>query len=366
MNRKYLLLGLVAILAVGLAWVGRSLYRARSNRVTIDVYSTQLSTVVNQLKRQTRETILVGKGLESKVTLTARNQPLDEVLDTLTRQAGANWSKWHAVHGSQRALTQLETALRDGAKIEEVGWTNIAPQDIPGVPDWHPSPGGTFQASAVGPATGEASVTRRKPVTIRLDSNDLKDENVEAAVREQLKAAGVEVSANSQPGTISGRSTVDVDVQAARSGSDAVGNAGAPRNRIRMVTRSRDGTGKVIEEVWSPERVVLEQRLQSRLGDQAFPDPSDAVAREIAGKVKGQWTTLYVLRPSPGGLPFAGKRMRQLHTVSGGDTNAVPGEPPPPPDIESAVRRAEAERFTRLTPEQRVERAREKRAMHTP
>jgi len=358
MNKKYLSLGLVVVLAVGLAWVGRSIYRARNNRVTIDVYSAPLASVIKQLERQTRETILVGKGIESKVTVTARNQPLDEVLDQLTRQAGAHWSKWHAVHGSQRALTQLETALRDGAKIEEVGWTNIAPQDIPGVPDWHPSPGGTFQASAVSPATGEAAVTRRKPVAIRLDSNDIKDGNIEAAVREQLKAAGVDESTNFQAGAISGRSTMDVDVQATP--------AGAPRNRIRMVTRSRDGTGKVIEEVWSPERVVLEQRLQSRLGDQAFPDPSDAVARAIAGKVKGQWTTLYVLRPSPGGLPFAEKRMRQLHTVSGGDTNAVPGEPPPPPDIESAVRRAEAERYTRLTPEQRVERAREKRAIHTP
>jgi len=46
-------------------------------------------------------------------------------------------------------------------------------------------------------------------------------------------------------------------------------------------------------------------------------------------------------------------------------TNSVAGEPPPMPDIESAVKRAEAENYTRLTPEQRVQRAREKQAAKT-
>jgi hypothetical protein len=86
------------------------------------------------------------------------------------------------------------------------------------------------------------------------------------------------------------------------------------------------------------------------------------VAREVAKKVKGSLTTLYVLNKSPGGFPFAGRMMRQIHMESGGGTNAAPGQLPPLPDIEGAVRRAEAENYTRLTPEQRVQRAREKQA----
>jgi hypothetical protein len=129
-----------------------------------------------------------------------------------------------------------------------------------------------------------------------------------------------------------------------------------------MVTRSRDGSGEVTEEIWCPEHVVLEQRLQPKLGDQAYPDASEAVAREISEKVKGNLTTLYVMRKSPGGFPFAGRTMRRIHGGSFGGTNSVAEEPPPLPDIESAVKRAEAENYTQLTPEQRVQRAREKQA----
>ena len=58
---------------------------------------------------------------------------------------------------------------------------------------------------------------------------------------------------------------------------------------------------------------------------------------------------------------MAGRMMRKIHGGAPGDTNA-PGEVPPLPDIESVVKRHEAENFTKLTPEQRVDRAREKQA----
>src|SRR5688572_22132752 len=121
MNKRYLLGIVVILLIAGVAWIGRSVYRARNNLVTLDVYNAPLASVIKQLERQTREPILVGKGVEAKVTLAVKNLPLDEALDQLARQIGANWSKWHAVHGSDRALSQLATALRDRQKIEEVG-----------------------------------------------------------------------------------------------------------------------------------------------------------------------------------------------------------------------------------------------------
>ena len=362
MNNKYLLFGVTVLVLAGAAWAGRAIYRAKKNIVTLDVYNAPLASVIKQLERQTRETILAGKGLDAKVTLAVKNVPLDEALDQLARSAGANWSKWYAVHGSERALTQLETALRDRAKIEDAGWTNIAPYDIAGGPEWHSGPGGLPEAS--GNVKSGVVVTKRKPVMIRLDSKDVKDGNVEAAIREQLKAAGADEATIAQAVAAAPQTTVDVDmdVQAGGGGSNVVVKTRAPQDRIRMVTRTRDGSGGVVEEIWTPERVVLEQRLLSKLGDQSYPDASETVAREVADKVRGNLTTLYVLRGSPGGFPFAGRRMRAIHDGSDGGTNAVPGEPPPLLDIESAVRRAEAENYTRLTPEQRVERAREKKA----
>lgn len=368
MNKKYVLVGMTVLLAVGAVWVGRAVYRTRNNIVTIDVYNAPLATVIEQLERQTRETILVGKDLEAKVTLSAKNLPLDEVLDLLGRQAGANWSKWHAVHESDHALNQLETALRDRTKIEEAGWTNLAPQNFPGDPAGQASAGGLADASADGPAPGgqrEVVVTRGKPMMIRLDSKDIKDGNVEAAVREKLKAAGADEAVIAQAGGAVRQATMDVDVQATGGGSNVMVKAGGPggsQNRMRIITRSRDGNGQVTEEIWSPEHLVLEQRLLPKLGDQTYQDASEAVAREVSDKVKGSLTTLYVLNKSPGGFPFAGKMMRLIHQGSGAATNAVAGEPPPMPDIEGVVRRAEAENYTRLTPEQRVQRAREKQA----
>lgn len=361
MNKKYLFLGMAIVAAAGLAWVGRAVYRARQNLVTLDVYNAPLATVIKQLERQTRETILAGKDLEAKVTLAVKKMPLDQVLDRLGQQVGANWSKWHAVHGSERALNQLEVALCDRSTVRAVGWTNLAPQDFPAGP-------GLDGMTAGGPAAGgkrEMVVTRGKPVMIRLDSKDIKGGEVEAAVREQLKASGADEATIAQAGAALRRATVDVDVQATGGGSNVMVKAGGPPHRVRMVTRTRDGKGQVTEEIWSPEHIVLEERLHSKLGDSTYQDASETVAREVAKRVKARLTTLYVLNKSPGGFPFAGRMMRQIHMESGGGTNAAPGELPALPDIEGVVRRAEAENYTRLTPEQRVQRAREKQAAST-
>jgi hypothetical protein len=61
---------------------------------------------------------------------------------------------------------------------------------------------------------------------------------------------------------------------------------------------------------------------------------------------------------------MAGRMMRKIHSGGMAGTNA-PGEAPALPDIESLVKRHEAENFTKLTPEQRVQRAREKQAAKT-
>lgn len=364
MKMKYFLVGMILALAVAAAWIGRAVYRAQHNLVTLDVYSAPLASVIHQMERQTREKIVAPKGFDSKVTLTVKNLPLEEALDQLGQQVGANWSKWHAVYESARALGKLEAALRDRATIEEAGWTNIAPQFQPGRDGlWvsGKSPDGMITSDVDVQATPGA-----KPRIIRLNKGDIKDGNIEAAVREQLKAAGVEESVVNQGGAAARQATLDVDVQApGGSGSNVVMKAGGHRPMIRMVTRTRDGNGAMTEEIWSPEHVVLEERLRPKLGDGDFAEASEAVAQQIAERVKGSLTTLYVLRAAPGGLPFGGSIVRRIRQGSVGDTNAIPGQPPPLPDIEAAVRRAEAENYTRLTPEQRVQRAREKQAAKT-
>jgi hypothetical protein len=360
MNKKLFLLGIAALVAAGVMWSGRAIYRAYYNLVTIDVYNAPLAAVIKQMERQTRETILVGKGLEVKVTLAVKNLPLDEALNRLGQQAGANWSRWHAVHGSERALNQLEAALRDRAKIEEAGWTNIAPRDFPGGFRAPPGVGSGSSGNAQEFGGGATVVGKNgKPVTIHLSPDEVKDGDVEAAMREKLKAAGVDEATLGRSGSAMQQNSMEVQTTG---GSDVASKAGQSQPRIRMVSRGRGPDGEMIEETWSPEHVVLDQRLQPKLGDEKYEDASEAVAREISEKVKGDLTTLYVLRKSPGGFPFGGRMTRQVHSGPPNGTNATAGTPPPMPDIESAVKRAEAENYVRLTPEQRVQLAREKKA----
>ena len=215
------------------------------------------------------------------------------------------------------------------------------------------------------------TVSGRKPVMIKLDSGDIKGGDVQAAIREKMKAAGMDEAAIAKATAAMMEQTmdVDVDVKAPSAGtSDVLFKAGDSHSqpKIRMVTRTRDGSGKMFEEIWSPEHLVLEQKLFGKLGDGSYSDPGETAAREVAKKVKGDLTTLYVLSSGPGGFPFAGKMMRQIHAGGGGGgTNDTKGPLPPLPDLEAVVRRHEAENYTRLTPEQRVERAREKRAAKT-
>jgi hypothetical protein len=383
MSKKYIFLGAALVLALSLTWAGRAVYRAHFNLVTLDAYNAPLAFVIKQMERQTRETILAGKGLDAKVTLKVKNMPLDEALDKLGQQTGAMWSKWHAVHGSGRALNQLEAALSERSKIEDAGWTNIAPQEPAGGPSWEgadvPAGAGTVTREITS-AGGGVSVSGRKPVMIKLNPDDVKGGDVQAAIREKLRAAGVDEATIAKAGAAMKEQTMDVDVQAGPGGGAAAvddtvsngnviikkgGPGGDASPRIRMVTRSRDANGQVTTEVWSPEHVVLEQKLRPKLGDRNYQEASEKVAQEVCDKVKGDLTTLYVLRGSPGGFPMAGRMMRKIHSGTPMGTNGGPGEVPPMPDIESVVKRHEAENYTKLTPEQRVQRAREKQTAKT-
>ena len=113
-------------------------------------------------------------------------------------------------------------------------------------------------------------------------------------------------------------------------------------------------------EMWSLEELVLESMLRPRLGgDGAAQDPAataDAAA-ETARKVHGRLTTYLAFRKSSMGVGFG---MRTSARPEWCQSTSVRG--PNPPGFGHAIGAGpnSNERFARLTPEQRVQRARER------
>ncbi len=142
-----------------------------------------------------------------------------------------------------------------------------------------------------------------------------------------------------------------------------------------MVRRGPDGSvvfqggpdGPV--EVWSPEELVMEARLRPRLGDDgATPDrgATAAAAAETARKVKGRWTTYLAFRKSSLGARFGiapRPRPGLSQPISKRGEKSVSPAGEPPRGLGQAARGPWLnlnDRFSRLTPEERVQRVRER------
>lgn len=106
-----------------------------------------------------------------------------------------------------------------------------------------------------------------------------------------------------------------------------------------MVTDNASGE----MEVWSAEELVMESALNDRLGGEHYEDATTAAAAEVARKVKGKWTTYLAFRKSIMGVGF--------------------GAPPTGRPSLDPAKHNPNDRFTRLTPEQRVERARNRQGL---
>lgn len=105
-------------------------------------------------------------------------------------------------------------------------------------------------------------------------------------------------------------------------------------------------------EAWSPEELLAESSLSSRIGAGDSLTPTAATAAQAARKVNGRWTTFLAFSKSEMGVGFR-----------------MPPTPPPPgpnqPVFGQAMRLPDPnERFENLTPEQRVEQARQRRNFH--
>jgi hypothetical protein len=318
MKTKYFLLGLGALLIAGGIWTVRVAWRVHRQLVTLDVRNAPLAQVLRKIEWQTWKKIRAENSLDARITLHVTDKPLQYVLDRLAEQAGARWSTVYAVYQSAPALKALETALQSDGKLEPVGWTKIAPK-MPGFGEPDAGDPGPFFRSGVNPGgAGPAS--------------DPGSQSFDALPGKRMTPAG-------GPPPLMGNSPNEEPPPM------------MPRGGRMMFRRNLDSGGVMISqdangqtEMWSPEELVMESVLGARLGTEANPEPSSKAAAETARKVNGKWTSYVALRKSIMGVGFVG------HT---------PGRPGSDP-----LKHEPNDRFARLTPEQRVQRERERRGMN--
>jgi len=134
-----------------------------------------------------------------------------------------------------------------------------------------------------------------------------------------------------------------------RRGPDA-GPPGPPAGPRGGMMFRRSGNGSMViqngngqTESWSPEELVMESALHPRLGGDPIEEATPAAAAEAASKIKGHWTTFLAFRKSMMGMGI--------------------GRVPSPDKGPGQFKHDPNERFARLTPEQRVQRARERTKM---
>ncbi len=284
MKTKYVLLGIGLLLAAATLCAGRVVWRVKRQLVTLDVRNAPLAEVLRKVEWQTWKKIRAEKSLNARITLHVRNKPLSYVLDRIGEQAGARWSTIYAVYDSSRAVKSLDTVLRDDGKFESAGWTKVAPKPPP------------------------------------LD---------------EMPPGGAMDFAGPKPGP---------------SGPGAMGGG------RRMMVMRRGPNGPVVfsggadgqMEIWSPEELVMETPLSTRLKSASEEAAATAKgAAETARKVNGCWATFIAFQKSAMGVGFR----LPPHGPNGPGGPDRPGFNP--------MNHNPNDRFARLTPEQRVERARQ-------
>jgi len=300
MKTRYLLFGIVALLAAGTIWGGRAAWRIHHQLVTLDVRNMPLAEALKKVERQTWKRIRAENDLDTRITLHVKNKPLSYVLDRLGEQAGARWSTLYAVYKSPAAVMALDTSLRGDSKIESAGWTKVAP--IAPAMDEMPSETADQIVRAAGAASGPLPAGARRMMVMQRGS-------------------------------------------------------GGPV----MMTGGPDGK----MEMWSPEELVIETPLSTRLAVQDLA-PTAKSAADSAKKVNGKWTTFLAFRKSPMGIgfrlpPVGGPgRLRPGESGGPGGPTTVRGPNGPDKPGFDPMKHNPNDRFARLTPEQRVQRARDR------
>lgn len=121
------------------------------------------------------------------------------------------------------------------------------------------------------------------------------------------------------------------------------------------VTFSSGGDGKT--EMWSAEELVMETPLSTRFSEQDLAATSQSAA-DSAKKINGKWTTFLAFRKSSMGIGFRLPPPGGPGGPNGPRGPFGPGGPEKP--AFDPMKHNPNDRFARLTPEQRVQRARER------
>jgi len=147
----------------------------------------------------------------------------------------------------------------------------------------------------------------------------------------------------------------------------ASGGAGFSGGK-RMMMMKRGPNGPVMftggsdgqMEMWSPEELVMESPLSTRIGEQDIPATAQSAA-DAAKKVQGKWTTFFAFRKSAMGVGSRPPSVAGPGGLGGPKAFQGPGGPhgPDKPGFDP-MNHNPNDRYARLTPEQRVERARER------
>ena len=341
---------MVAVVALGGAWFGRAAWRAHRNLVTLHVRNVPLAQVIRKIERQTWERIALDKRLDSLITMNVKNKPLSVVLDRIAQQCGGRWTTVYAVYDSKRALPKLEAALFGNQKLEEAGWKLIAPVGLEG----EGSPmGGIIAGGSPVIMSNSAVANTSGGAGVFLKNGKVPDKDL-------------------PPGAVVTTEDAVVRSNGAREGrppgaTQFSGKGGAP---VMITMRRRgDGSGGVEQEAWSPEELVIEERLNPRLGDGFSVSPTIEGASYTAKQVKGSWKTYYALKKSlvpmnlpmmggSGGRPFGGIEITKGRGTN--DSKMARHGAPSSEELAQALQQQRLEDLARLTPEQRVLRSRER------
>lgn len=312
--------GIVIAVAVTLAgfWFGRLAWRAHRNLVTLNARNMPLADVVRSLERQTWEKIKYDKHLNARITLNVKDAPLDSVLDLVADRAGARWQKTFAVGAGSGSLSKLESVLAGETKLDDAGWTNVAPPMARMPPE-------DVIGGGPAPEIGGPGPDQMPPGGGRI-------------VRRFVRPGG--------PGGDGGFGHAE-----GAGGGGFAGPAGG-----QTITVMPDGT----TDQWSSERIVLETDLLARLGANVPSEATRETAKHLASTVHGRSQLYYDLAPDPFGMggpgPGAGLRM------AGGGPHMRGGGPGPGGDIVASITQAQRQRRLRelsRSPEEQVERARQ-------
>lgn len=357
------------LVAGGLAWAGLRYQRARQGLVSLSVRDVPLAAVLQSLERQSGRRIVAATNLTSRISLEAGPLPWTEMLDRVAEQAGATWSQWHAVHTRRQELDRLVDTIKNRRDLAGIDWTNLAPMELnvmaeamPGLPGLPPGARGQMIVRTLdGPPPGDLPPGAH---TVDIDTRvggPGSDAEIAEAVRKQLQEAGHSGGNVRVVRRQLGSGSNEVAVTAgAGAGAVAVGGSSGPRPSVRVITRTADANGRMTEEVWVPERIVAERSVAEKLGDNLPRVPNRVAADAVARASGGQATTLVVFSGGAGGALPAGL----LRAVTSGRVGGASGGSPPgpgevdPANLENFARRDKAERYMKLTPEQRAERQR--------